>query len=102
MKHPLPDNARRRSGLDPQSELQKVCNKLYWGDENKSSGPGEATMFRGVVCVGAVLSVPDPGGDPVISIGAAFTFDDREPEYARALASHLRLVADRLDKEAAS
>lgn len=97
----LPDDARRRPGLDPEKELRKVCNKLYYGDENRTEGPGTATMFRGVVCVGAVLAVPIAGGDPMISIGASYTFDDSEPDYALALAEHLRLVADALEKAAA-
>lgn len=102
MKIRLPKDARRRSGLDPQGELQKVCNKLYYGDENQSSGPGERTMFRGVVCVGAVLAVPEPGGEPMISVGASWTHDDSEPDYALALAEHLRRVADALERSARS
>lgn len=90
------------SGRDPQGELQKVCNKLYYGDENQTEGIGQRSMFRGVVAVGAVVVVPEPGGEPVISVGASFTFDDSTPDFALALAEHLRAVADRLEKEASS
>lgn len=98
----LPPNAKRRSNQHPWEECRKACHKLYYGDENISEPPGKATMFRGVVVVGAVLSIPDPGGDPVITCGGLWTIDDKEPQYASALADYLRDLADGLDREAGS
>lgn len=98
----LPPNARRRSNQNPGDELQKVCNRLYYGDENISGPPGKVSMFRGVVVAGAVLTVPEPAGDPVITCGGNWTIDPSEPEYTRALADYLRRLADALDREAGS
>ncbi len=98
----LPPNARRRSHQFPGQELQKACNKLYYGDESISEPPGKVSMFRGVVVAGAVLTLPEPMGDPIISCGGAWTIDPSEPEYTRALADYLRRLADALDKEAGS
>jgi hypothetical protein len=98
----LPLGARRMAHASPREELRKACHKLYYGDENIREPPGKVSMFRGVVVVGAVLSVPDPGGDPVITCGGIWTIDDKDPRYAKALADHLRLMADGLDREAGS
>ena len=100
--HRLPKNAKRRYHAKPWEESQKAVNKLYWGDENISSGPGKTSMFRGVVVVGCVLSEPTPGGDMVATAGGAWTFDPQEPRYALVLAERLRLLADELEREAGS
>lgn len=98
----LPPNAKRRRDMHPWEECKKAAQRLYYGDENISAPPGKASMFRGVVVVGAVLSVPEPGGDPIITCGGSWTIDDKEPEYAKALADYLRDMADQLDREAGS
>lgn len=98
----LPPHFKRRASQFPGQELQKACNKLYYGDENISEPPGKVSMFRAVVVVGALLAVPEPGGDPVIRCGGSWTIDPAEPEYSRALADYLRDLADQLEKEAGS
>ncbi len=98
----LPPNAKRERFKNPGAEIQKACNKLYYGDENISEPPGKVSMFRAVVVAGAVLTVPEPGGDPVITCGGNWTIDPQEPEYTRALADYLRVMADGLEKEVAS
>lgn len=98
----LPPNTRRRANQFPGEELKKACNKLYYGDENISEPPGKDSMFRGVVVVGAVLAVPEPGGDPVVTCGGLWTVDPTEPEYCRMLANYLRELADTLEREAGS
>lgn len=98
----LPANARRRADQFPGQELKKACNRLYYGDENISEPPGKVSMFRGVVAVGAILTVPEPGGEPVISCGGVWTIDPSEPQYALALAEYLRELADGLEREGGS
>ena len=95
----LPAGARRRSGQFPGHELQKACNKLYYGDENISEPPGRVSMFRAVVVAGAVLVVEEPGGDPVIRVGGTYTIPTDDPEQVRAIADYLRELADALDRE---
>ncbi len=98
----LPPGARRRSGRFPGEELRKACNKLYYGDESISEPPGKSSMFRAVVAVGAVLTVPDPLGDPIIVCGGTWTIDPSEPEYTKAIVEYLRSIADELEREAGS
>lgn len=98
----LPPDAKRRRDQFPNEELRKATNKLYYGDENISEPPGKTSMFRGVVAVGVVLAVPEPGGNPYMTCGGTWTVDPTEPEYYRALADYLRTLADALDKEAMS
>jgi hypothetical protein len=97
----IPAGARRRSGQFPGEELKKACNKLYYGDENISEPPGKTSMFRAVCVVGAVLVVPEPGGDPVIRVGGTYTIPTDDPEQVRAIADYLRDLADALDREVA-
>jgi hypothetical protein len=98
----LPPGAVRVPHQQPREELRKACHKLYYGDENIREPPGKSGMFRGVVTIGAVLSIPEPGGDPVISCHGVWTIDPTEPQYAAALADYLREVADGLERESGS
>jgi len=100
--HRLPKDAKRRRNSRPWDECQKAMNKLYYGDENINDGPGKESMFRGVVVMGVVLAQPEPGGELVASAGGTWVFDPREPRYALVLAERLRLLADELEREAAS
>lgn len=95
----IPAGARRRSGAFPGKELQKACNKLYYGDENISEPPGKVSMFRAVAVIGAVLVVDEPGGPPAIRVGGTYTIPTDDPEQVRAIAAYLRDLADALDRE---
>lgn len=100
----LPKNHRGVVGIDPWKELRKHVNELYWGDREREGPPAaKVTMYRGVVVLGAVIT-KDPGVAGVLSLrtGGAWTWDDKQPEVARALAEQLREAADALEKEAAS
>lgn len=101
MKYQLPKNAKARPGADPWRECKRVANWLYYGDAEIDDGPGEPTMFRGVVVVGVVLAL-DKDGETCARTGGVWTFDPKEPRYALALAEQLRATADRLEREAAS
>lgn len=100
----MPKNPRGVAGVNPWRELRKHVNELYWGDR-ECEGPPAAkdTMYRGVVVVGAVIT-QEPGLAGVLSLhtGGAWTWDDKEPEVARALAEQLRAAADALEREAGS
>jgi len=100
----LPSDARMVPGVDPWNELQKHVNELYWGDRERSGPPAaKATAYRGVVVIGCVLArKPGIAGGLVLSTGGAWTFDDHQPEVARALAEQLREAADALEREASS
>jgi hypothetical protein len=100
----LPKDARRVAGAKPWDELHKHVNELYWGDRECNGPPAvKPTAYRGVVVMGCVI-VQKPGiaGDLVLATGGSWTFDDKEPEVARALAAQLREAADALDREAGS
>jgi hypothetical protein len=100
----LPAKARGVMGVDPWLELKKHVNELYWGDRERDGPPAaKLTMFRGVVVIGAVIK-QEPGiaGELYLGTGGAWTWDDKQPEIARALAEQLRLAADALEKEAGS
>jgi hypothetical protein len=100
----MPKHPRAVTGVHPWKELRKHVNELYWGDR-ECDGPPAAkdTMYRGVVVIGAVIT-QDPGFAGALSLctGGAWTWDDKEPEVARALAEQLRAAADALEREAAS
>lgn len=100
----LPKNARQAPGFDPWRELKKHVNELYWGDRERDGPPAaKDTAFRGVVVLGCVIGQkPGIAGELVLRTGGAWTFDDKEPEVARALAEQLRDAADALDREAGS
>jgi hypothetical protein len=100
----LPMKARRVAGVDPWKELHKHVNELYWGDRERSGPPAAGvTMYRGVVIVGCVLAQkPEVAGELFLRTGGSWTWDDKQPEVARALAEQLRLAADALEKEAGS
>lgn len=74
------------------------------GDREQSGPPAtKVTMYRGVVIIGCVLAKkPDVAGELFLRTGGSWTFDDTQPEVARALAKQLRLAADTLEKEAGS
>lgn len=99
-----PDKAREVPGADPWGECQKHVNEMYWGDRDcYGPPPAKDTMFRGVVVVGAVIGRKGGfAGELVLRTGGAWTFDDKQPEVAQALAEQLREVADALDREAGS
>jgi hypothetical protein len=100
----LPKDARKAPDAKPWEELQKHANELYWGDRERSGPPAAAvTPFRGVVLIGCVMAQRnDLAGELVLRTGGVFTFDDKQPEVARALAEQLRETADALDREAGS
>ena len=100
----LPKDARRVPGLDPWGELKKHVNELYWGDRERDGPPPvKATAYRGVVIIGAVIGQqPGIAGELMLATGAAWTFDDKQPEVAFALAEQLREAADQLEREASS
>jgi hypothetical protein len=100
----MPKDARLAPGFDPWRELKKHVNELYWGDRERDGPPAaKNTAFRGVVVLGAVIAQKDePGGELVLRTGGAWTFDDQQPEVARALAESLRAAADSLEREAGS
>ncbi len=100
----LPKNARRVTGLNPWLELKKHVNELYWGDrERDGPPPAKDTAYRGVVVLGCIIAQkPGIAGEIVLRTGGAWTFDDQEPEVARALAASLRDAADSLEREAGS
>lgn len=99
-----PKNARQVPGLNPWLELKKHVNELYWGDRDRDGPPAAAdTAYRGVVVIGAVIAQkPGVAGELVLRTGGAWTFDDKQPEVAKALAEQLREAADPLDREAGS
>jgi hypothetical protein len=99
-----PKDARRVSGVDPWKELHKHVNELYWGDRERDGPPAaKPTAYRGVVIVGCVIAQnPELGGEFMLKTGGSWTWDDKEPEVARALAEQLRAAADRLEREAGS
>ena len=100
----MPKNPHGVVGVNPWNELKKHVNELYWGDR-ECAGPPAAkdTMYRGVVVIGCVIT-QDAGLAGVLSLrtGGAWTWDDQQPEVARALAEQLREAADALEREAAS
>ncbi len=100
----LPKDARRVSGLDPWKELHKHVNELYWGDRERDGPPAaKATAYRGVVIIGCVIAQnQELGGQLMLKTGGSWTWDDKEPEVARALAEQLRAAADALEREAGS
>ncbi len=100
----LPKNARQVPGFEPWLELKKHVNELYWGDRERDGPPAAAdTAYRGVVVLGCVIGQkPGFAGEIVLRTGGAWTFDDQEPEVARALAEALRDAADSLEREAGS
>ncbi len=100
----LPKDARRLTGVKPWDELQKHVNELYWGDRECDGPPAaKPTAYRGVVVIGCVITVaPGLAGALELRTGGAWTFDDKEPEVARALAAQLREAADQLERDAGS
>lgn len=100
----LPKDARKAPGLNPWEELHKHVNELYWGDRERNGPPAAGvTPYRGVVVIGAVIAVkPGVAGELVLKTGGSWTFDDKQPEVARALAEQLREAADALEREAGS
>jgi len=100
----LPKDARRVSGAQPWVELHKHVNELYWGDRDRDGPPAaKPTAFRGVVVIGCVVvQAPGVAGELALGTGCAWTWDDKNPEVARALAEQLREAADALDREAGS
>lgn len=99
-----PKDARRVAGAKPWAELQKHVNELYWGDRECSGPPAaKPTAYRGVVVIGCVIAEkPGFAGELFLTTGGSWTFDDQQPEVARALAAQLREAADALDREAGS
>lgn len=100
----VPKNARGVAGVNPWKELRRHVNELYWGDRERTGPPAaKATIYRGVVVIGAVIT-GEPGllGALSLRTGGAWTWDDKEPAVARALAEQLREAADALDREAGS
>lgn len=97
----LPKDAKRIPGLDPWQELGKHVNELYWGDRERTGPPAAGvTPYRGVVIVGCVMAQkPGIAGELYLRTGGAWTFDDTQPEVAKALAAALRDAADVLDRE---
>jgi hypothetical protein len=100
----MPKDAKRVTGAQPWREPHKHVNELYWGDRECTGPPAAGvTPFRGVVLVGCVLAQRDDlAGELVLRTGGVFTFDDKQPEVARALAEQLRETADALEREAGS
>lgn len=100
----LPKDARRVAGLDPWEELHKHVNELYWGDRERNGPPAAGvTPYRGVVIIGCVLAQkPDVAGELFLRTGGSWTYDDKQPEVARALAEQLREAADALERKAGS
>lgn len=101
--HP-PKGARGVEGVDPWAELGKHANELYWGDRERTGPPAaKPTIYRGVVIIGAVMRQQKGfAGDLFLSTGGTWTYDDTQPEVARALAVQLREAADALEREAGS
>lgn len=99
-----PKNMRKVPGLDPWVELRKHVNELYWGDRERDGPPAaKDTCYRGVVVLGCVImQKPGIAGELVLTTGGAWTFDDKQPEVALALAEQLRAAADKLEREAGS
>lgn len=100
----LPKNARPAPGFDPWKELRKHVNELYWGDRDRDGPPAvKPTAYRGVVIVGCVIARnPALAGELMLKTGGSWTWDDKQPEVARALAEQLRAAADQLEREAGS
>lgn len=100
----LPKEAREVAGLDPWEELHKHVNELYWGDRERNGPPAAGvTPYRGVAIVGCVLAKKGGvAGELSLRTGGSWTYDDTQPEVARALADQLRAAADALEKEAGS
>lgn len=100
----LPKDARQAPGVNPWEELHKHVNELYWGDREQSGPPAaKPTAYRGVVVIGCVIAQrPGFAGELSLETGGSWTFDDKQPEVARALAEQLRAAADALDREAGS
>lgn len=99
-----PKNMRPVPGLDPWVELQKHANELYWGHRECVGPPAmKDTAYRAVAVLGCVIGQkPGIAGELVLRTGGAWTFDDQQPEVARALAEQLREAADALEREAGS
>lgn len=100
----LPKDAREVPGVDPWVELKKHVNELYWGDRERDGPPAAGvTAYRGVVVIGAVIA-KEPGfaGELFLRTGGAWSFDDKQPEVALALAEQLREAADALERDAGS
>jgi hypothetical protein len=100
----LPKDGREVHGAKPWTELQKHVNELYWGDRECAGPPAaKPTAYRGVCVIGVVIAKrPDFAGELELRTGGAWTFDDEQPEVARALAQQLRDAADALEREAGS
>ena len=100
----LPKSPRAAPGFDPWRELKRHVNELYWGDRERDGPPAaKDTAFRGVVVLGCVIAQkPGIAGELVLRTGGAWTFDDKQPETAIALAEALRAAADSLEREAGS
>lgn len=100
----MPKNPRGVVGVHPWKELRRHVNELYWGDRDCDGPPAAAdTMYRGVVVIGAVITqAPGIAGVLQLRTGGAWTWDDKQPEVAHALAEQLREAADALDREAGS
>ncbi len=98
----LPKNARELVGVNPFAELGAHVNELYWGDRERTGPPAAGpTPFRGVVVIGCILQKrPGVAGELSLVTGGSWTFDDQQPEVARALAEQLRAAADELEREA--
>lgn len=104
MRLRMPKNPHGVMGVNPWRELKKHVNELYWGDRECDGPPAaKETMYRGVVVIGCVIT-QDPGfaGELSLLTGGAWTWDDKEPEVARALAEQLRAAAEALEREAGS
>ena len=91
-------------GVSPWKELRKHVNELYWGDRECEGPPAaKETAYRGIVVIGCVITqAPGIAGALELRTGGAWTWDDKEPEVARALAEQLRAAADALEREASS
>jgi hypothetical protein len=100
----MPKNGRGRPGFNPWEELHKHVNELYWGDRERSGPPAaKDTAYRGVVIIGCVIAQKNGVAEElVLRTGGSWTWDDKQPEVAIALAEQLREAADRLEREAGS
>lgn len=99
----LPKNARRAPESKPWQECRKHVNELYWGDREREGPPAaKVTPFRAVAVIGCVMAAKNLTGELVLQTGGAWSFDDSQPEVAKALAAALRAAADELDREAGS
>lgn len=100
----LPKDARKAPESRPWEECRKHVNELYWGDRERTGPPAaKVTPFRAIAVIGCVLAQENTlAGELVLQTGGAWSFDDSQPEVAKALAEALRDAADALDREAGS